>query len=117
MNVASDLRYLSYASDYLIYAGQLIEALPDRKEEIIAKFLNIFHSIRTEFDSFGEVSYKGNDKDYFVFLNVLSISSWHARSGRNRKSSFRNRESIFRNTCDGKRKGLQNVIIFIALIV
>jgi len=54
----SEDHFLQYSSDYLIYAGQLIEALPNRREEIIAKFLNIFHLIRAEFDLFNRVSYQ-----------------------------------------------------------
>jgi len=54
----SEDHFLRYSSDYLIYAAQLIEALPNRKEEIIAKFLNIFHLIRAEFDLFNILSYQ-----------------------------------------------------------
>jgi len=50
--------FLAYSSDYLIYAGQLIEALPDQKEEIISKFLNIFSQIRAETDRFYSISYR-----------------------------------------------------------
>jgi len=61
--------FLQYCSDYLIYSRQLIDALPDQKEDIISKFVNLFRDqIRQELHNTYSVNH-----DIKVLLDLAGL--------------------------------------------